>query len=388
MADAQAEPVFRLHLAPELDELYLDIPVTIASSLCLYPVKYLRFLGYCILGVDGTIATEDFEGDEIPDADPLDAGVYYFVREGEGDALEHAVDPEAMIYSHVSETTNTRDNFRTLVAERDVFCIFTNVDDESSQGIRIVPFSKGDAWLKHIVESRIPEEGEDVLNLTTINDIRNGMLVSNNLHPLNDRKKVVVLKTPNRVLACSDIPPPSNTNTTLLGDVKYSTNPRYTLQWLVKGTAHQQRDFPNNMDAAFKKYSRKAKPSPLLLHYNYGVAALKWWGKGPEQLLTARKRPAPPIAAPLGPSRSKGDRLVTTRKLADARTKFEGLQGGSGGNREEEDTDERRQSQAERLVLTFYSNTPAARSRRAKQQAERKDRMAEWQNGVCMALET
>ncbi|KAJ7895632.1 hypothetical protein B0H14DRAFT_2681203 [Mycena olivaceomarginata] len=376
MVDAQPEPAFRLHLAPELDGLYLDVPVDAVASLCLHPIKYLRFLAYCILGVDGTIATEDFEGEVLPDEDHLGEGVYYFVREGEGDVLEHAVDPEALTYSHVSETTNTRDNFRTLVAERDVVCIFTNMHEESCQGIHVVPFNKGDAWMKHIVENRIPEEKEDVSNLTTINEIRNGMLVSNDLHPLIDKRKLVVLKPPNRVLACNDIPPRSNNNPDLLGDVKYSTNPRYTLQWLM-GTEHQKRDFPNNKDAAFKKHSKKPKPSPLLLNYNYGVAALKWWGKGPEYLLTARKRPAPPIAAPLGSLRSKDNR---SRKLA-------GLQGGSGGNGEVEDIDERRQSEAERLVLTLYANTPAARGRRAKQQAERKDRMAEWQNGVRMALD-
>jgi hypothetical protein len=143
------------------------------------------------------------------------------------------------------------------------------------------------------------------------------------------------------------------------------------------GTEHQKRDFPNNKDAAFKKHSKKPKPSPLLLNYNYGVAALKWWGKGPEYLLTARKRPAPPIAAPLGSLRSKHNR---SHKLA-------GLQGGSGDNGEVEDIDERRQFEAERLVLTLYANTHAARGRRAKQQAECKDRMAEWQNGVPMALD-
>jgi hypothetical protein len=41
-------------------------------------------LAYCILGVDGTIATEDFEGEVLPDEDHLGEGVYYFVREGEG----------------------------------------------------------------------------------------------------------------------------------------------------------------------------------------------------------------------------------------------------------------------------------------------------------------
>ncbi|KAJ6547779.1 hypothetical protein DFH09DRAFT_1320746 [Mycena vulgaris] len=149
-----------------------------------------------IFGVDGTIAEDDFDGHAVPDADPLDEGIYCFMLS----RLEHAVDSEAMTYKPVSEITNKRDNFRTSVAERDVCCTFTNGDDESSHAIHIVP------CMKHIIESRIPDVGEDVSNLMRINDIRNGMLVSNNLHPLIDRKKMGILKTPNRVLACDDIP--------------------------------------------------------------------------------------------------------------------------------------------------------------------------------------
>ncbi|KAJ7828849.1 hypothetical protein B0H14DRAFT_3466089 [Mycena olivaceomarginata] len=134
-------------------------------------------------------------------------------------------------------------------------------------------------------------------------------------------------------------------------------------------TEHHKRDVPNNKDAAFKKHSKKPKPSPLLLHYNY-----------------ARTRPVPLIVAPRGLSRRTHDRSLTTAKLAQARQPA-GLQGGSGSNGEVDDIDARRESEAERLVLTFYANAPAARSRRAKQQAERTDRMVQRQNGVRVGLE-
>ncbi|KAJ6573577.1 hypothetical protein DFH09DRAFT_1079130 [Mycena vulgaris] len=107
----------------------------------------------------------------------------------------------------------------------------------------------------------------------------------------------------------------------------------------------------------------------MRLNYNYGVAALKWWGEGPEYLLAARKRPAPPIPAPLGPSRSKHDRSVTTEKFDNACMKVAGVEGSSGGSRKAEDTDERRQSEAERLVRTLWANTSGARNHCAKQQA-------------------
>lgn len=100
MASAPKEPVFRLYLVPELVDFYIDVPTTVALSLCLYPVKYLRYLGYCILGVDGRItrhkkppssssSSPDSDGhdepEEMPDSQtPLDAGEYYFAREDTG----------------------------------------------------------------------------------------------------------------------------------------------------------------------------------------------------------------------------------------------------------------------------------------------------------------
>ncbi|KAJ7856974.1 hypothetical protein B0H14DRAFT_2578610 [Mycena olivaceomarginata] len=152
----------------------------------------------------------------------------------------------------------------------------------------------------------------------------------------------------------------SSNNTELYESVKYLTNPRYTLQWLM-ATEHHKRDVPNNKNAAFKKHSKKPKPSPLLLHYNYGVAALKWWGKDTRSFPHYRE-------------------TCKARQLA-------GLQGGSGSNEEVDDIDARRESEAERLVLTFYANAPATQSRRAKQQAESTNRMVQRQNGVRVGLE-
>ena len=37
---------------------HLDIPLDIIESLCLKPLKYLLFLGWCILGVEGVLAYE------------------------------------------------------------------------------------------------------------------------------------------------------------------------------------------------------------------------------------------------------------------------------------------------------------------------------------------
>jgi hypothetical protein len=64
---------------PPSANLYLEIPLGIIYSLCLKPRKYLRFVGWCILGVDGRLKDDDLR--EITSLDgPLeDGGIYHDV---------------------------------------------------------------------------------------------------------------------------------------------------------------------------------------------------------------------------------------------------------------------------------------------------------------------
>jgi hypothetical protein len=74
----------RLVLVQTPREFYLDIPLSIINSLCHTPRKYLVFLGWCILGVEGELA-ENPEGDTLPRAGALnDQGTYYYRRKGNG----------------------------------------------------------------------------------------------------------------------------------------------------------------------------------------------------------------------------------------------------------------------------------------------------------------
>src|SRR5882762_8981535 len=60
---------------------YLQIPLDIIDSLCLKPRKYLVFLGWCILGVQGHLALEH-GGDGIPLNGSLeDQRMYYYVAD-------------------------------------------------------------------------------------------------------------------------------------------------------------------------------------------------------------------------------------------------------------------------------------------------------------------
>jgi hypothetical protein len=85
---------------------------------------------------------------------------------------------------------------------------------------------------------------------------------------------------------------------------------RYTLQWLDPPEPYFLLNAPNNIDATFIPSTRKQKPSGLLLHYNYGAAAVKRWGHGVEVLEAQPNpaRPTVPIPAPMGAPKAVHDR--------------------------------------------------------------------------------
>lgn len=59
---------------------YMDIPINIIQDLCLRPLKYILYLGWCILGVEGVLASEpDGEGIDT-DGDLEGRNIYYYVR--------------------------------------------------------------------------------------------------------------------------------------------------------------------------------------------------------------------------------------------------------------------------------------------------------------------
>jgi hypothetical protein len=96
--------------------------------------------------------------------------------------------------------------------------------------------------------------------------------------------------------------------------------PRYTLQWIVTPKNKFILDrFPNNNDATFMD-QQFPKVADLLLHYNYGTAAVKQWGQN-TSVLTNRPgipRPSVPAPAPTGPTRVRHDRKTAIQKRAAA----------------------------------------------------------------------
>ena len=80
------------------------------------------------------------------------------------------------------------------------------------------------------------------------------------------------------------------------------------MQWLTPPSAMMQQLLPDNADATFGSRIRACLPSDLLLHYNYGAAAVKLWGHGADMIEDLAKRPPKPDPIPSGPSKEVHNR--------------------------------------------------------------------------------
>jgi hypothetical protein len=81
-------------------------------------------------------------------------------------------------------------------------------------------------------------------------------------------------------------------------NVSYPTDARYTFQWIVAPkNLYILNRYPNNNDAAFLN-QELPKPEDLLLHYNYGAAAVKQWGRNTSVLNNRPDVPRPPAPVP------------------------------------------------------------------------------------------
>ena len=164
---------------------------------------------------------------------------------------------------------------------------------------------------------------------------------------------------------------------------EYPDGSRYTLQWIVPSPSPvDNMSAPNNADARFVTSTRISKPSDLLLHYNFGAAAVKYWCRNQSTLV---KRPNIPRPKPVDPISKKEykpfDRDALREKRAgrkegDVSRSDVNEPGGSGGPVEGGGWDE------DDVMLFFWGNTPQARARRMKEEGEKKTAIDQWRVSV------
>jgi hypothetical protein len=139
-------------------QFYLDIPLKVINLLCLKPRKYLVFLGWCILGVDGNLTESHSSSEDIGLDEDLNEGeTYYYITRGHtgkhmkltialsNKDLCHAIDLEVVMRrtSVPSEPTSSRNTFRSNLLTRDVRCVFTGTHERCGSGMHIIPYRRG-----------------------------------------------------------------------------------------------------------------------------------------------------------------------------------------------------------------------------------------------------
>jgi hypothetical protein len=194
----------------------------------------------------------------------------------------------------------------------------------------------------------------------------------------------VGIQTPNHILSIADIPQ-RHQRSIMPPDVQYPTDVRYTLNWLKIPDDITLSVVPNNRDAAFKTSTSKPKPTDLLLHYNYGAAAVKLWGHGVDFLQNLSNPPCPsvPVQTETGPSGTQHDKATTIKKLGDAwGAGGVGVGNSPVGAGEMVDPESQAQWDEDDVMLFLWGNSKASKDRSRKKKEESTQRMEQWREGV------
>ena len=128
------------------------------------------------------------------------------------------------------------------------------------------------------------------------------------------------------------------------------------------------------------------KPADLLLHYNYGAAAVKQWGKNTSVLTNHPDipRPSVPVPAPVGPIRVMHDRKTVIQKQAAAVSQGGQVAGSERNTSEGEAADFEAQDRWDEddVMLFFWGNSKAALERHAQKKQERTAYLEDWRAAV------
>ncbi|KAJ7125904.1 hypothetical protein C8R44DRAFT_913091 [Mycena epipterygia] len=267
----------RLHLQIEGHwRPLLEIPGPELARFSLRPIKWLRYLGWCIHGQPGWLSTTPGGPEVVGDTSQtwiITTLIWHIVPARFIDV--NASDDRT---SNSSQHSQRSAAFRQDVINRDVACIVTEAPPNDCTACHILPHSKGDEYISSLSSLRADQEESPVVE---IGDIRNGLLLFNGLHrPFGDGE-IAFLFTPNPYLLPDDIsshapltaPRPPNTA-------------RLTLQHIVPQMPPNLIIAPHNRDVRLS--STDMRPSTYLLHFFYACAILKRWGQSSRPYLLVR----------------------------------------------------------------------------------------------------
>ncbi|KAF7983186.1 hypothetical protein HWV62_23436 [Athelia sp. TMB] len=380
--------------ADPLRDAYLEIPIKTIKTLCLSPLKYLRYLGWSTLGVDGHISTTLQPGTCLP-AEVIikNRKTYYYIVDEEGPLLtmrRQVVDLEVIkartAVTSSSETwSEAPDQLTDPVRERDLRCVFTGERRPLCAALHLIPRARGDEWLKCIISNRRGMDGGVDIDLDSIDDVRNVLFGSVSIERLLNDRNIAILKTPNHVLDVDDIPHAQDPRLSLTPNTGFPNGIRFTAQYLQLPDDYDTLDsvrhiMPNNSDAMFKTGTPKDDlPAGIIIHYIYGATAFKWWGKH-SALLADFVTPRPPAAVP----KPMGHPLKKTNRQS-SRIKRPGgaLEAPSDDQQGEQITGNAESLDPLDVIFFFWSNTPTAINRYRQEEERLKAQISGWAENVA-----
>ncbi|KAK2464795.1 hypothetical protein APHAL10511_003213 [Amanita phalloides] len=193
------------------------------------------------------------------------------------------VDPNGLDEQMMStRLPHHHNNFRRDIMVRDgEYCVVTHEDKEECQATHIIPRGKGDDYLQLVLRDR-SHCYDDTTSISNINDVRNGIFLSMNMHSKFVHGTVAFLKVPNFALDASDIAFVRQNNDPaciVLHCLKYQPLPRDLVGRDTFGVVGPSRP---HAQVVFDGAGHPQPPA-IILDFMYGVAAYKHWkpkGKG------------------------------------------------------------------------------------------------------------
>ncbi|KAH9959992.1 hypothetical protein BC827DRAFT_428419 [Russula dissimulans] len=246
---------------------FLSIPKGDLRLMSLKPHRWMTYVMIAICGAEGDL-TERLEGPPV-ELDTTFSNVlqrYYFVPRCPDDRSPAFVDHMAL-NDRVASTMNSPRSqlFRREVVLRDDACIVTRKEHRHCDAAHIIPRSKGNNYIEEVVRSRRHLYPRSSIEITDIDDVRNGILLNASLHREFGCGDVVFLRTPNFRLRCEDIPQ----GTTVYPEFEY----RFTMQHIVPDLSiYPTPDVDARLDG-----SKSNVPPAILLDFMYGAAACQRW---------------------------------------------------------------------------------------------------------------
>ncbi|KAI0686105.1 hypothetical protein BC835DRAFT_1380643 [Cytidiella melzeri] len=168
---------------------FLQFPIQTLGNLqfAVKPYKWVRYATGITVGAVGGLSFDRNELNLIDyDAElPLDGLCLFYHVDNAEKLLMCPADP-GLLRAHASGVTSYRDsNFRKEVIKRDCSCVVTKEAFQLCDAAHVVPFAKGDKYLKRFYEQRVRKIDLNTDDpLTDINDVRNGLLLSKVAHAM------------------------------------------------------------------------------------------------------------------------------------------------------------------------------------------------------------